>query len=147
MLHVFLSNGERDWHEGEVVATPTTAAEKKRGCLYNVRYGASEVRAQGLRPEDYRKHWLRIEPHVSGGHMNVGLGSKGEVAVLSVPVSRRAALTGSDKAKWEEAIHKEYAAMEDNGTWVTVDERSAGRAGASIFARADQEAKEGCVKI
>ena len=48
ILHIS-SNGERDWHEGEVVATPTTAAEKKRGYLYNVRYSASEMRAQGLR--------------------------------------------------------------------------------------------------
>ena len=124
ILHIFSSNGERDWHEGEVVATPTTAAEKKRGHLYNVRYSASEMRAQGLRQEDYRKHWLRIEPHVSSGHIDVELGSAGKVAVLSVPVSRRVALAGSDRVKWEEAIHKEYAAMEDNGTWIAVDERS-----------------------
>jgi hypothetical protein len=106
ILHIFSSNGERDWHEGEVVATPTTAAEKKRGYLYNVCYGASEMRAQGLRQEDYRKHWLRIEPHVLGEQRSIELGSAGQVAVLSVPISRRAALAGSDKAKWEEAMHK-----------------------------------------
>ena len=66
ILHIFSSNGEHDWHEGEVVAAPTTAAEKKRGFLYNVRYGANEMRAQGLRPEDYRKYWLRIAPHELG---------------------------------------------------------------------------------
>ncbi len=26
--------------------------------------------------------------------------------------------------KWEEAIRKEYEAMEENGTWIAVDERS-----------------------
>ena len=124
ILHIFSSNGERGWHEGEVVATPTTAAEKKRGYLYNVRYGANEMRAQGLRQEDYRRHWLRIEPLVLGEQRGVELGSAGQAAVLSVPVSRRVALAGGDKEKWEEAIHKEYAAMEDNGTWIAVDERS-----------------------
>ena len=53
ILHIFSSNGEHDWHEGEVVAAPTAAAEKKRGFFYNVRYGANEMRAQGLHPEDY----------------------------------------------------------------------------------------------
>jgi hypothetical protein len=120
ILHIFSSNGEHDWHEGEVVAAPTTAAEKKRGFLYNVRYGANEMRAQGLRPEDYRKYWLRIAPHELGRQ----IGAVDQVAVLSVPVSRRVALAGSDKAKWEEAIHDEYKAMEDNGTWIAVDERS-----------------------
>ena len=123
ILHIFSSNGEHDWHEGEVVAAPTTAAEKKRGFLYNVRYGANEMRAQGLRPEDYRKYWLRIAPHELGRQ----IGAVDQVAVLSVPVSRRVALAGSDKAKWEEAIHDEYKAMEDNGTWIAVDERSVPR--------------------
>jgi hypothetical protein len=101
ILHIFSSNGERDWHEGEVVATPTTAAEKKRGDLHNVRCSASEMRAQGLRQEDYRKHWLQIEPRVSGEHIGIELGPAGEVAVLSVPVSRRVALAGEDRRpKW-----------------------------------------------
>ena len=41
ILHIFSSNGVHDRHEGEVVAAPTTAAEKKRGFLYNVRYGGT----------------------------------------------------------------------------------------------------------
>ena len=145
ILHIFSSNGEHDWHESEVVAAPTTAAEKKRGFLYNVRYGANEMRAQGLRPEDYRKYWLRIAPHKLGRQ----IGAVDQVAVLSVPVSRRVALAGSDKAKWEEAIHDEYKAMEDNGTWIAVDERSV-PPGAQVLPSspcAHQEAKERFIRI
>ena len=82
ILHIFSSNGEHDWHEGEVVAAPTTAV--RRAC---VRKTTASIGC-GLR----RTNWARQ------------IGAVDQVAVLSVPVSRRVALAGSDKAKWEEAI-------------------------------------------
>ncbi len=103
----------------EVVAAPTTAAEK-RGFLYK----SDTARTRCVRRACVRKTTANIDcvlrrTNWAGGS---GLRTTGGGALRACLEEggggreRQGEVGGSDS--------REYKAMEDNGTWITVDERS-----------------------